>query len=281
MKTVGKLSCVLVVLIVAIAIFSAMLVPAPEPGIPVYRYEVVHSYPHDRFAFTEGLAWDRGILIESTGLKGNSTLRRVNLTTGEITTVRHLANQYFGEGVTVLDGKTVQITYDSGIGFISDHDSLEPQETFNYTTRGWGLASNGHTLIMSDGSSTLYFIDPETCREVRRIEVKALGVPVTNLNELEYVHGEVYANVWPTDRIAMISQGTGEVTGWIDLSGLLPEEALEQIGWSTIENYRRQPSVRFADDTCLNGIAYDPGGNHLYVTGKLWPRLYEIRVVSG
>jgi len=279
MKTVGKLSCVLVVLIVAIATFSALLVPAPEPGIPVYRYEVVYSYPHDRFAFTEGLAWDDGTLIESTGLKGNSTLRRVNLTTGEITTVRHLADQYFGEGVTVLDGKTVQLTYDSGIGFISDPDSLEPQGTFNYTTRGWGLASNGHTLIMSDGSSTLYFIDPETCREVRRIEVKALGVPVTNLNELEYVNGEIYTNVWPTDRIAMISPRTGEVTGWIDLAGLLPEEEREQIGWSTIENYRKQPSLRLADDACLNGIAYDPDGNHLYVTGKLWPRSYEIRVV--
>jgi glutamine cyclotransferase len=132
---------------------------------------------------------------------------------------------------------------------------------------------------MSDGSSTLYFLDPETYHEVRRIEVIALEVPVPNLNELEYVNGEVYANVWPTNRIAMISPETGAVTGWIDLSGLLPEEERGQIGWSTIENYRKQSSFRFADDACLNGIAYDPGGNHLYVTGKLWPRLYEIRVV--
>jgi len=279
MKAVGKLSCVLVILIVAIAIFSALLVPGPEPGIPVYRYEVVHSYPHDRSAFTEGLAWDDGTLIESTGLKGNSTIRRVNLTTGEIISVRHLADQYFGEGVTVLGGKTVQLTYDSGIGFISDPDSLEPQRTFNYSTMGWGITWDGQYLVMSDGSSTLYFLDPETYREVRRIEVKALGEPVRNLNELEYVNGEIYANVWPTDRIAIIFPRTGEVTGWIDLAGLLPEEEREQIGGSTIEKYWKQPSLRLADDACLNGIAYDPSGNHLYVTGKLWPRLYEIRIV--
>jgi len=281
MKTVGKLSCVLVVLIIAITFFSALLVPGPEPAIPVYRYEVVHTYPHDRFAFTEGLAWDEGTLIESTGLKGNSTLRRVNLTTGEIISVRHLADRYFGEGVTIRGRETIQLTFDSRVGFINDLDSLELLGTFNYSTMGWGITWDGKNLIMSDGSSTLYFLEPETYREVRRIEVKALGEPVRNLNELEYVTGEIYANVWPTDRIARISPGTGEVTGWIDLSGLLPEAERKQIGWSTIENYRKQPSLRLADDACLNGIAYDPGGNHLYVTGKLWPRLYEIRVIPG
>ena len=281
MKTVGKLSYILVVLIIAITFFSALLVPGPEPGIPVYRYEVVHSYPHDRFAFTEGLAWDRGILIESTGLKGDSTLRRVNLTTGEVISVRHLADRYLGEGVTVLGTEAIQLTYDSHAGFINDAVSLEPMGTFNYSTMGWGITWDGKNLIMSDGSSTLYFLDPETYREVRRIDVKAMGEPVTSLNELEYVYGEIYANVWPTNRIARISPGTGEVTGWIDLAGLLPEEEQEQIGWSTIGNYRKQPSLRLVDDACLNGIAYDPGGNHLYVTGKLWPRLYQIRVVPG
>jgi glutamine cyclotransferase len=281
MKTVGKLSYVLVVLIVAITIFSALLVPGPDPGIPVYTYDVVHSYPHDRFAFTEGLAWDRGILIESTGLKGDSTLRRVNLTTGKVISVRHLADRYFGEGVTVLGTEAIQLTYDSHTGFINDAVSLEPMGTFNYSTMGWGITWDGKNLIMSDGSSTLYFLDPETYREVRRIEVNALEVPVTSLNELEYVHGEIYANVWPTDRIAMISPDTGEVTGWIDLSGLLPEEALEQDGRSGIVNYPENPSGHFDKEDCLNGIAYDQDGGRLFVTGKFWPRLYEIRVVSG
>ncbi len=281
MKTVGKLSCVLVVLIIAITFFSALLIPGPEPGIPVYTYEVVHSYPHDRFAFTEGLAWDRGILIESTGLKGDSTLRRVNLTTGEVISVRHLADRYFGEGVTVLGTEVIQLTYDSHTGFINDAVSLETMGTFNYSTMGWGITWDGKNLIMSDGSSTLYFLDSETYREVRRIEVNALEVPVTSLNELEYVHGEIYANVWPTDRIAMISPDTGEVTGWIDLSGLLPEGEREQDGRSGIVNYPENPSGHFDKEDCLNGIAYDQDGGRLFVTGKFWPRLYEIRVVSG
>jgi glutamine cyclotransferase len=281
MKTEGKLSCVLVVLIVAIAIFSALLVPGPKPGIPAYHYEVVHAYPHDRYAFTEGLAWDEGVLIESTGLWGSSTLRRVNLTPGEVISVRHLDDRYFGEGVTVHGTRIIQLTYDSHTGFINDAVSLESMGTFNYSTMGWGITWDGKNLIMSDGSSTLYFLDPETYREVRRIEVNALEVPVTSLNELEYVHGEIYANVWPTNRIAMISPETGEVTGWIDLSGLLPDEALEQDGRSGIVNYPENPSGHFNKEDCLNGIAYDPGGGRLFVTGKFWPGLYEIQVVSG
>jgi glutamine cyclotransferase len=283
MKTVGKLSCLLVVLIVAIVTFSALLVPGPGPEheIPVYGYEVVHSYPHDRFAFTEGLAWDGGILIESTGLKGGSTLRQVNLTTGEVIRVRHLADRYFGEGMTVLGTKIIQLTYDSHTGFIDDLGSLEPLGTFNYSTMGWGIAWDGKNLIMSDGSSTLYFLDTETYREVRRIDVTAMGEPVGNLNELEYVHGMVYTNVWPTNRIAIVSPDNGEVTGWIDLSGLLSDEAQEQAGRSGIENYPEHPSAQFDKEECLNGIAYDPDSNRLFVTGKFWPRLYEIRVVPG
>jgi glutamine cyclotransferase len=282
MKGAEQLSCVLGVFFLVLAVLAFSGVISLPPGeIPVYRYEVVHSYPHDRFAFTEGLAWDRGILIESTGLKGGSTLRQVNLTTGEIIRVRHLADQYFGEGVTVFGSQTIQLTYDSHVGFIYDPDSLEPLGTFYYSTMGWGIAWDGRYLIMSDGSSTLYFLDPETYREVRRIDVKAMGEPVGNLNELEYVNGVVYANVWPTNRIAMISPETGEVTGWIDLSGLLLDEAQEQAGPSGIENYPEHPSVHFDTEDCLNGIAYDPGGDRLFVTGKFWPELFEIRLVKN
>jgi glutamine cyclotransferase len=282
MKVVLTLLCILLFTIVALGalVFSEVL-PRSVKEIPVYRYEVVHSYPHDRFAFTEGLAWDRGILIESTGLKGDSTLRQVNLTTGEVIRVRHIADRYFGEGVTVLGTKTIQLTYDSHTGFIDAADSLEPMGSFNYSTMGWGIAWDGRYLVMSDGSSTLYFLDPETFREVRRIDVTAMGEPVGNLNELEYVNGEIYANVWPINRIAMISPGTGEVTGWIDLSGLLSDEAQKQVSSSGIENYPEHTSDHFDKEDCLNGIAYDPEGDRLFVTGKFWPRLYEIRVVPG
>jgi glutamine cyclotransferase len=183
--------------------------------------------------------------------------------------------------MTVLGTKIIQLTYDSHTGFIDDLGSLEPLGTFNYSTMGWGIAWDGKNLIMSDGSSTLYFLDTETYREVRRIDVTAMGEPVGNLNELEYVNGEIYANVWPTNRIAMISPGTGEVTGWIDLSGLLSDEAQKQVSSSGIENYPEHTSDHFDKEDCLNGIAYDPEGDRLFVTGKFWPRLYEIRVVPG
>jgi glutamine cyclotransferase len=282
MKVTEKLACILGVIAVVLAVLAFSGVISPPPGeIPVYGYEVVHSYPHDPFAFTEGLAWDRGILIESTGLKGGSSIRQVNLTTGEIIRARRLADQYFGEGVTVLGTKVIQLTYDSHVGFIDDPDSLEPRGTFNYSTMGWGIAWDGQYLVMSDGSSTLYFLDSETYREVRRIEVNALEVPVTSLNELEYVHGEIYANVWPTNRIAMISPENGEVTGWIDLSGLLSDEVQEQVGRSGIENYPEHSSGQFDKADCLNGIAYDPGGDRLFVTGKFWPELFEIRLIRS
>jgi glutamine cyclotransferase len=282
MKVAEQLSFFLGVFFIVLAVVAVSgVISTPRGEIPVYTYDVVHSYPHDRFAFTEGLAWDRGVLIESTGLKGDSTLRRVNLTTGQVIRVRHLADRYFGEGVTVLVTKTIQLTYDSHTGFIDAADSLEPMGSFNYSTMGWGIAWDGRYLVMSDGSSTLYFLDPETYQEVRRIDVTAMGEPVGNLNELEYVKGEVYANVWPTNRIAMISPETGEVRGWIDLSGLLYDQTQEQAGRSGIENYPEHPSGLFDKEDCLNGIAYDPCGDRLFVTGKFWPRLYEIRVVPG
>jgi glutamine cyclotransferase len=271
----GVLLCIIVISVVAI---SGIIHQSP-PDIPVYSYEVVFTYPHDRFAFTEGLAYIQGNLIEGTGLKGNSTLREVNLTTGEIISIRHLPNAWFGEGVTVFGTKIAQVTEDSGFGITYDLKTLEPLGTFNYSTEGWGITWDGQYLIMSDGTSNFYFIDPDTYREVRRIAVQAQGVPVKNLNELEYIKGEIYANIWPTDTVARISPQTGEVTGWIDFHGLLPAEDRKMIGWPAIEYLRGNTSIPFEQEASLNGIAYDPGGDRLFVTGKLWPELFEVRIV--
>jgi Glutamine cyclotransferase len=279
MKTAWKLPCILVVLVVVSVLVLYGIPALSTPEIPVYRYGVVHSYHHDRFAFTEGLACDRGILIEGTGLNGNSSVRQVNITTGEVIRIQTLPDRYFGEGVTVFGSEVAQQTEDSGIGFLYDRETLEPLGTFNYTTKGWGIAWDGQHLIMSDGTSTLYFIEPDTFSEVRRIDVRAGGVPVNNLNELEYVNGEIYANVWPSSLIARISPETGTVTGIIDLRGLLPGYEQEQIGWSEITGIRGDTSIPFNEEACLNGIAYDPAGEKLYVTGKLWPELFEIQIV--
>lgn len=272
-------SCILAFIITAGLIAFSGCVTRTPTEIPVYRCEVIHTYPHDRFAFTEGLAYSGGMLIESTGLQGNSTLREVNLTSGEILRIRHLPDAVFGEGVTVSGDRIAQLTENSGFGIVYERETMQPLGTFNYSTAGWGIAWDGRNLIMSDGTSFLYFIDSATFRLVRRIGVKAQGVPVNNLNELEYVNGEIYANIFPTDRIARISPQTGEVKGWIDLQGLLPAGDREMIGWSAIESLRENSPIPFEEQACLNGIAYDPGGDRLFVTGKLWPELFEIRLV--
>ena len=249
-----------------------------KTAIPVYGYEVVRSYPHDRFAFTEGLAFKGGVLVEGTGLPGHSTLRKVDLETGEIIQSHQLAEKYFGEGATVFDNKIVQLTEEAGIGFVYDLDDLRLLGEFRYPTQGWGITWDGESLIMSDGSASLHFLDPETFEQVRSVEVRANGVPLTNLNELEYVRGHVYANIWPTDRIAMISPQSGSVVGWIDLKGLLSQHDQEMIGWSVIEGLK--PSIPMKKEACLNGIAYDPENDRLFVTGKLWPKLFEIRLIG-
>jgi glutamine cyclotransferase len=258
-----------------------LLTHIQTPALPVYRAEVIHAYPHDPDAFTEGLVYDRGSLDESTGPRGNSTLRRVNLTTGEVTRIQHMPSSDFGEGVTIFGTTVAQETEDSGIGTLYDRDTLEKEGTFNYSTEGWGITWDGSSLIMSDGTPTLHVLDPKTFRQVRSLNVTAQGIPVSNLNELEYVNGEIYANVWPTDRIARISPETGEVTGWIDLSGLLSADDRKRIGWSSIEYLRGQTSIPFEQEACLNGIAYDPDNNRLFVTGKLWPELFEIQLVPA
>ncbi|NTV00560.1 MAG: glutaminyl-peptide cyclotransferase [Methanoregulaceae archaeon] len=246
----------------------------PEDS-PVYGYEIVHIFPHDRTAFTEGLVFSDGVFFEGTGLYGRSTLRKVRPETGEIISLQRLPDEYFGEGVTVSGETVFQLTEQAGIGFLYDSKTFEVTGTFPCSLPGWGLTHDGRHLIVSDGSNRLTFIDPGNFRPLRQIEVRADGVPVPFLNELEYVEGEIYANVWPTDRIARISPHTGEVTGWIELAGILSPSDRMEVGLP--ENAGREGQFS-SSWTCLNGIAYDPEGKRLFVTGKLWPTLYEIRL---
>lgn len=192
-----------------------------------------------------------------------------------------LADEYFGEGITLVDDKIIQLTEEANIGFVYDLNTLEPITLFHYPTKGWGITWDGQYLIMSDGSASLYFLDPETFKQVRHIEVHAHDTPVDRLNELEYVQGEIYANIWPTDRIARISPQTGAVIGWIDLTSLLSLPDAKMIGWSEIEGMKGKTSIPFKKEACLNGIAYDPKNNRLFVTGKLWPKLFEIELIAS
>jgi len=239
----------------------------PEPStnsnlISLYTYKVVNTYPHDRSAFTEGLVFEDGVLYEGTGLHGYSNLRRVKLETGEILQICELPPQFFGEGVTIYGNKIIQLTWKSHIGFVYDKYSFKLMQDFNYPDEGWGITHDGKHLIMSDGSSTLHFLDPETFKEIGQIEVSANDIPVTRINELEYIQGEIYANIWQTERIARINPLTGQVVGWIDLKGILsPEDHSETVD-------------------VLNGIAYDAKNSRLFVTGKFWPKLFEIELIE-
>ncbi len=248
-------------------VFSCETLPeiadtSPPEEIPVYTYKTVNTYPHDPEAFTQGLVFEDGVLYEGTGLRGRSTLRKVVLETGEILQHYEVPARYFGEGITIFGNRIIQLTWQSRTGFVYDKKSFERLRSFTYPTEGWGITHDGNRLIVSDGTSTLYFWDPETFQEVGRIEVRGATGPVSRLNELEYIGGEVYANVWQTDRIARIDPRTGRVAGWIDLAGLLgPRDRDRQVG-------------------VLNGIAYEREKKRLFVTGKLWPRLFEIELVA-
>ncbi len=234
---------------------------SPPAQVAVYGYEVVRAYPHDRGAFTQGLVYRDGYLYESTGLNGRSTLRKVTLETGAVLEQFELAPQYFGEGLTDWGSRLFQLTWKDGLAFVYDLSSFGVTGTFGYEGEGWGLTHDGSMLIMSDGTARLRLLDPATFEEFGSVTVREGGAPVANLNELEHVRGEVYANVWQTDRIATIAPATGQVTGWIDLRGLL-----------TAADTATPVDV-------LNGIAYDAAGDRLFVTGKLWPKLFEIRLV--
>jgi glutaminyl-peptide cyclotransferase len=238
---------------------------APAPAAPKkYGYRVVNTYPHDPTAFIQGLEFREGALYEGTGQTGRSSLRKVDLRTGKVIQQVPLQPKYFGEGITVLNRQIVQLTWITHIGFIYDQSTFRLMRDFNYTGEGWGLANDGTQIYMSDGTPDIRILDPTTLAENRRITVRDSGVPVKMLNELEYVRGELYSNVWQTDRIARISLKDGHVIGWIDMTGILsPEERMKA-----------------GPDGVLNGIAFDQLGNRLFVTGKLWPKLFEIQVIE-
>jgi glutamine cyclotransferase len=234
----------------------------PPELLPVYGYRVVRTYPHDSKAFTQGLQYVDGFLYEGTGLYGSSSIRKVKLETGEVVQRRDLARAYFGEGITVWKTELIQLTWQSNVAFVYDSNTFAPRRMFKYAGEGWGLTHNGIDLIMSDGSDQLRVLDPETFAERRRIKVTAAGAPLRNLNELEYMKGEILANVWMTDSVARVSPATGRVIGYIDLRGLLT------------------PAEQGGVDV-LNGIAYDEKNERLFVTGKLWPKVFEIKITEA
>lgn len=229
---------------------------------PVAGYRVVNVYPHDPTAYTQGLIFRDGFLFESTGLNGQSTVRKVRLQTGEVVQQFRLDDTHFGEGLTEFNGELVQLTWRSQLAFVYDLATFARRRVLHYSGEGWGLTHDSRQFILSDGTDTLRFLEPIRFQQSKRLAVTDGGVPVRDLNELEYVRGEIYANVWPTDRIARISPRSGRVIEWIDLRGLL------------------SPVYQLDPEAVLNGIAYDAPSNRLFVTGKLWPQLFEIQVVS-
>src|SRR5262249_42192161 len=236
---------------------------APARRATEYTFKVVHAFPHDPTAFTQGLAWRDGFLYEGTGLKGASSLRKVRLETGEVVKRLDLAPDLFGEGITFYNNEILQLTWLSQKGFVYDADDFRVLRQFSYQGEGWGLAANGrsHDIFMSDGTAEIRVLDGRTLTQTRRFTVRDGAKPIDQLNELEYVEGEIFANVWQSDRIARISPQTGQVLGWIDLTGLL------------------SPMYRREGGAVLNGIAYDPIHKRLFVTGKLWPTVFEIRLL--
>jgi glutamine cyclotransferase len=245
-----------------VAVLSLPLVAARPSQLPVDSYKIVHTYPHDPNAFTQGLVFVDGHLYESTGRNGHSSLRMLDLSTGWVLKEYDLPEEYFGEGVTDWRDTLIQLTWISGVAFVYDRSTFTVRRTLHYSGEGWGLTHDSSALILSDGTPTLRFLDPNSFREIKKINVRdGDNQPVRNLNELEYIHGEIYANIWHENRIARISPSTGRVLGWIDLTGLL------------------KPGEISDPEAVLNGIAYDAKSDRLFVTGKLWPKLFEIKIV--
>lgn len=224
-------------------------------------YRVVRAYPHDQRAFTQGLVYADGHLYESTGLEGHSSLRMVNLESGRILQFHEVLGKYFAEGLTEWGGKLIQLTWQTRLGFVYDRFTFRQLRTFPIPCDGWGLTHDKKSLILSDGTASLRFLDPSTFRVKKTITVKDHGVPVTQLNELEYIRGQIFANVWHSNRIARIAPESGKVLGWIDLTGLMPD------------------LVESNPEAVLNGIAYDAVGDRIFVTGKYWPEVFEIRII--
>jgi glutaminyl-peptide cyclotransferase len=249
------------ILTLTCALWTLTCASTSQAAVPVYDVDVIHTYPHDPSAFTEGLFYLNGFLYESTGLEQHSSIRKVRLDTGQVLRKIDIPAQYFGEGIVNWNGHLISLTWKSHIGFVFDLATFKLQRQFHYAGEGWALTQDGKQIIMSDGTSELRLLDPSTLKETRRIQVTLDGKPIRNVNELEWVKGEIYANVWQTNWIIRIDPGSGHVVGLIDLAGLL------------------SPADRVAGGTdVLNGIAYDATGDRLFVTGKNWPKLFEIRL---
>ncbi|WLE98156.1 MAG: glutaminyl-peptide cyclotransferase [Candidatus Electrothrix communis] len=259
MRVLLSILSFLLLLFGASSIYGETEIPRPEQ----YTYTLIRKYYHDPKAFTQGLAWDEGRMYEGTGLYGRSSLRSVDLETGLVNRERRYRQKYFAEGITVFQGRIYQLTWKSRRIFQFDKDKFSVIRSLPYPREGWGITHNGKELIVSDGTASLYFLDPETLEEKRRILVRDDQGEVARLNELEYVRGAIYANVWQTDRIAIIRPQDGAVSGWLDLSELSA----------------RVQSIWKGKTDVLNGIMYDPVNDRLFVTGKLWPSLFEIKVV--
>jgi glutamine cyclotransferase len=239
---------------------SIPAIPATASGPVAYTYEVIGSFPHDRAAFTQGLVFRDGVFLESTGLYRESTLREVEPKTGRVLKQVALPPEIFAEGLVVLGGRAYQLSWQNHRGFVYDADTFRLEREFTYEGEGWGLATDGHSLILSDGTSQIRFLDPATFKVTRTIDVSMAGQPVANLNELEWVRGEIFANVWQTNRVVRIDPTNGKVHGFIEFTGLLPT------------------AERTATTDVLNGIAYDPEADRLFITGKRWPKIFEVRL---
>lgn len=250
----------LALVVLAIALFFGLPGSFSFGEVPIYQVDVVNEYPHDSNAFTQGLAFVDGKLYEGTGQRGQSALRLLDLETGELLQRKILERRYFGEGITILDDKVYQLTWTSNVGFVYDKESFTQLSSFYVPGEGWGLSHDGEYLIVSDGTSYLRFLDRETLSEVKRIQVTDDLGPVNNINELEYINGEIWGNIWYQDYIVRIDPDTGAVNSRVDLSGLY--------------------TARRNRDAVLNGIAWDAENERLFVTGKLWPSLYEIEVLD-
>ncbi len=235
----------------------------PASNVPTFGYQIVNVYPHDPQAFTQGLQYVDGFLYEGTGLNARSSIRKVKLETGEVLQKRDLASEHFGEGITIFRNELFELTWQSHIAFVYDKTTFAPKKQFSYPGEGWGLTSDGTDLIMSDGTNELRILDPRTFAEKRRIKVVAGGVPLRQLNEIEYMKGEILANIWLTDYVARIVPATGKVSGMIDLRGLLSASERSRVD---------------EEGGTLNGIAYDATRDRIFVTGKLWPKLFELKL---
>lgn len=234
----------------------------PAEKIPVYGYEVVHFFPHDSKAFTQGLIFHDGNFLESTGEVGHSSLRRVEMDNGSVVQKVDVPPPYFAEGITLLKGRIYQLTWQHQLGFVYDALTFEKSGQFNYAGEGWGLANDGQSLILSDGTNRIRFLNPDNFQVTKTIAVLDGKTAVAEINELEFVQGEIYANIWHADRIARIDPNTGKVVGWINLAGLL------------------KPGEVQDEEAVLNGIAYDEASGRLFITGKLWPKIFEIRLTQ-